>query len=129
MLEFAQEVLDDQPPDVEEARDQVGRARGQTERLTKLAAELLDLSRIDAGVPLRVEPIELLALARSVAGEFAPGDGRALRVEGREAWAAADPGAPRGSCASSPTTRCATRRPAARCPIQVGTTPRRFTRA
>ncbi len=92
MLDLARDVLEEEPPDVAEARDQVGRAQVQTERLAKLAAELLDLSRIDAGVPLRVEPIEMLALARAVAGEFAPRDERVLLVGGVEAWASADPG-------------------------------------
>jgi signal transduction histidine kinase len=45
--------------------------REQVERLTKLATDLLDLSRLDAG-RLRVErePIDLAALARTLADEF-----------------------------------------------------------
>src|SRR5205085_8476627 len=46
--------------------------RAQVDRLTKLAGELLDLSRLGAG-QLRVErePISLARLARTVADEFA----------------------------------------------------------
>ena len=47
--------------------------RGQVERLTTLASELLDLSRLEAGVlELRAEPTDVHQLARDVAGEFAP---------------------------------------------------------
>jgi signal transduction histidine kinase len=89
MLDGAGEVLGEQPPDVAEARDQVHRALGQTERLTKLAGELLDLSRIDAGVPLRDEPIELGGLARSMAAEF---PAASIVPAPQEAWVDADPG-------------------------------------
>ena len=36
----------------------------------RLATELLDLSRLDAAVPLRSEPVELGELCRAVAAEF-----------------------------------------------------------
>jgi signal transduction histidine kinase len=54
--------------------EQIDRSQGQAARISKLAAELLDLSRIDAGVPLREEPLELGQLTRSVVAEFAPGE-------------------------------------------------------
>jgi signal transduction histidine kinase len=38
--------------------------------LTNLASELLDLSRLDAAVSLRSEPVELGEVARAVAAEF-----------------------------------------------------------
>ena len=45
----------------------------QVERLQKLAVDLLDLSRLDAGsVELAREPVDLSELARAVAGEFKP---------------------------------------------------------
>lgn len=43
----------------------------QTHRLVGLAGDLLDLSRVDAHVPLRREPVELRGLASAVAREFA----------------------------------------------------------
>jgi signal transduction histidine kinase len=93
MLHGATEELAHERPDLPEARDQLRRALGQTDRLSKLAAELLDLSRLDAGVPLRSEPVELVELARSVLAEFAAGESRAeLSAEG-PTWVLADPGA------------------------------------
>ena len=86
-----------------------------------LADELLDLSRLDAGVELRRELVELGELARAVAAEFAP----APRERDVELDAGAAAGAVlgrwptrapwRGSSASSSTTRCASRRRAAAC--------------
>jgi signal transduction histidine kinase len=60
--------------------------REQIERLTKLATDLLDLSRLDAG-RLRVErePIDLAALAQTLADEFravARSSGHDLAVDG-----------------------------------------------
>jgi signal transduction histidine kinase len=93
MLHGATEELAHEQPDLPEARDQLRRALGQTDRLSKLAAELLDLSRLDAGVQLRSEPVELVELARSVLAEFAAGESRAeLSAEG-PTWVLADPGA------------------------------------
>ena len=82
-------------PDLRDAQEQSRRALAQTQRLSKLSAELLDLSRIDAGVPLRREPVELRELARSVAAEFAErADGSPIALSGsRDVWALADPGA------------------------------------
>jgi signal transduction histidine kinase len=53
-----------------DALRQVDTARRQLERLSVLAGELLDLSRLDAAVPLRSEPVELGELVRAVAAEF-----------------------------------------------------------
>ena len=45
----------------------------QVDRLTKLATDLLDLSRLDAGkVPMEHEPIELEAIARRIARDLTP---------------------------------------------------------
>jgi signal transduction histidine kinase len=66
----------------------------QVERLTKLAADLLDLTRLDAG-RLRVdnEPVELSILAESLASEFAAiarSSDHPLTVEDGEATALGD---------------------------------------
>jgi signal transduction histidine kinase len=53
-----------------DALRQVDTARRQLERLSVLAGELLDLSRLDAAVPLRSEPVELGEIVRAVAAEF-----------------------------------------------------------
>ena len=93
MLHGASEELDRSEPDLPEARDQLRRALGQTERLSKLAEELLDLSRLDAGVELRSEPVELVEMARSVLAEFEVGDSRAELSADGPTWVRADPGA------------------------------------
>lgn len=69
-LELLEEDLSNGRLDVEDAQYQVARARGELRRLGRLASELLDLSRLDAAIPLRVEPVELAELARAVAAEF-----------------------------------------------------------
>ena len=64
------------------------RARSRR-RLGRLAADLLDLSRIDADVQLRSEPVELAELSRAVIAEFELGSGGArCRCVLREAEAA-----------------------------------------
>ncbi|MGI9117868.1 MAG: sensor histidine kinase [Gaiellales bacterium] len=68
-------------------QDQVG-------RLTKLATDLLDLSRLDAGkVPMEHEPIELAAIAERIAGDLAPlaaKSGAVLTVDAQPAMAVGD---------------------------------------
>ena len=45
----------------------------QVDRLTKLATDLLDLSRLDAGkVPMEHEPIQLAAVAERIGGDLTP---------------------------------------------------------
>ena len=117
MLHGATEELAHEQPDLPEARDQLRRALGQTDRLSKLAAELLDLSRLDAGVQLRAEPVELVELARSVLAEFAAGElaGRARRRTGRRGCSrtrARSRGSP-ASCSTTPTATAKARRRAA----------------
>jgi signal transduction histidine kinase len=95
MLELLGADLDDGRLDA--AREELERAQGQTARLTGLARDLLELSRIDAGVALRSEPVEFAAIVRAVLAEF---DSRraelGLQVELRGAdehcLAQADPG-------------------------------------
>jgi signal transduction histidine kinase len=79
------ELLADEDMDPEVRRDFLGEMRGQIERLTRLATDLLDLSRLDAG-QLQVEtaPFDLAASARLVADEFravADADEHELRVD------------------------------------------------
>jgi signal transduction histidine kinase len=97
-LELLADDLDPGRLDVSDARERVGRAREQSLRLSNLATDLLDLSRLDAEVELRAEPVELTELSRAVAAEFERRAGeRAVRLAMRPAreacWALADPGA------------------------------------
>ena len=74
------ELLDDPTVD-ERTRDEfVGQMREQVSRLTKLATDLLDLSRVDAGrLTVSHEPIDLSELAGEVAAELAPRAAAAAR--------------------------------------------------
>ncbi len=85
------ELLDD--PDLDEpTRDEfVGQMREQVARLTRLATNLLDLSRLDAGrLTVAREPLDLSELALELVGEFGPRAAAAgHRLEG-----SAEPGAP-----------------------------------
>jgi signal transduction histidine kinase len=69
-MELLEEDLHDGRVDIEDAQLQVTNARRELRRLSTLAGELLDLSRLDAAVQLRSEPVELGELARAVAAEF-----------------------------------------------------------
>jgi signal transduction histidine kinase len=69
-MELLEEDLRDGRVDIEDAQLQVINARRELRRLSALAGELLDLSRLDAAVQLRSEPVELGELARAVAAEF-----------------------------------------------------------
>jgi signal transduction histidine kinase len=66
------ELLDDPDLDEETRREFLGTMHGQVERLTKLAGELLDLSRLDAG-RLRIESeiVDLGSVAGALSAEFA----------------------------------------------------------
>jgi two-component system, OmpR family, sensor kinase len=67
------ELLADEDLDDETRRSFVHEIRGQVDRLGKLATDLLDLSRLEAGsLELRVEPTDVATICRMVAGEFAP---------------------------------------------------------
>jgi signal transduction histidine kinase len=67
------ELLDDEELDEETRREFLSTMREQVDRLGKLATDLLDLSRLDAG-RLRIEPrsLDLDEVARTVADEFGP---------------------------------------------------------
>ncbi len=89
------ELLDDEDLDADTRHEFLATMREQVARLEKLATELLDLSRLDAGqLELRREPVVLKELARAVAEEFAAvalRSGHAVTVEGdEEAIALAD---------------------------------------
>jgi len=99
MLELLrEEVGRDSPPSGEQVRAQLLDAAEQAERLGRLTDELLDLSRLDAGVPLARELVDLRSVSRLVAHELetrARETRRALVLDEGQApvWAVADPGA------------------------------------
>jgi signal transduction histidine kinase len=97
-LELLAEDLEEGRVDVADAKAQIAGAQGQLGRLRGLATELLDLSRLDAGVTLRREPIDLGELCRAVSAEF---ELRATDLQvtldlvhpPAPVWAGGDPGA------------------------------------
>ncbi len=65
------ELLDDEEIDPDVRRDFLAEMRNQIERLTRLATDLLDLSRLDAGqLEVEILPFDLAQTARLVADEF-----------------------------------------------------------
>jgi len=97
LLELLDEDLQSGHPDLDDARSLLARSRAQSRRLGRLAADLLDLSRIDAEVQLRSEPVELGELSRAVLAEFELGIGErgiisALDDGTGPVWALGDPG-------------------------------------
>jgi signal transduction histidine kinase len=81
-----------------QAARQIALAGEQSARLGRLASDLLDLSRIERGLDLRDEPVDLIEVCRAVASEFEHGDGeRAPRIvvdqRGARPWGAGDPSA------------------------------------
>jgi signal transduction histidine kinase len=97
MLELLDDDLRSGEVDLEEARSLLARARTQSRRLARLAADLLDLSRLDAEIKLRSEPVELGELCRAVLAEFElstseRGLNAALDAGAEQVWALGDPG-------------------------------------
>jgi signal transduction histidine kinase len=97
MLGLLAEQLASDDADLEDAREQATAAQHQADRLGQLSRSLLDLSRLDAGVPLRREVLALDDTCRAVIAEFGPRAEAAtapieLTAPGH-CWAAADPGA------------------------------------
>ncbi len=67
------ELLEEEDPSPEERAEFVRTMRQQIDRLTKLTADLLDLSQLDAGaVVIHPRNVDLSALAREVTREFGP---------------------------------------------------------
>lgn len=97
MLGLLSEQLETDAPDLADAREQAASAQRQTDRLSQLAGSLLDLSRLDAGLPLRREVLALDDTCRAVIAEFGPrAEAAAAPIEltaPGHCWAAADPGA------------------------------------
>jgi signal transduction histidine kinase len=66
------ELLDDPDLDEETRREFLRTMQEQVQRLTKLAGDLLDLSRLDAGrLRIETEVVELAGVAEGLASEFA----------------------------------------------------------
>ncbi len=89
------ELLTDEDLDDETRREFLATTRGQVDRLTKLATDLLDLSRMDAGrIRIEQEEVGLAEAVRVVAEEFgavADASGHTLIVAADDdAWAHAD---------------------------------------
>jgi two-component system, OmpR family, sensor kinase len=91
------ELLQDEELD-EETREQFLRQlREQVDRLQKLAVDLLDLSRLEAGsLELRSEETDIGSLAQTVAAEFTPAlasheSHLELRLQGGPVYAVCDP--------------------------------------
>jgi signal transduction histidine kinase len=95
-LDLLMADLEAEPVALDDALDQARRADGQARRLSQLAAELLDLSRLDAGLAPRQEPVDLGEILRSVVAELEVRlheEGRAVEVTGDNGcWAIGDPG-------------------------------------
>jgi len=91
------ELLDEEDPSPEERAEFVRTMRQQIERLTKLTADLLNLSQLDAGgIVMTLAGVDLSSLAREVTREFGARaelrDSRLeLRTPGRAVVALADP--------------------------------------
>jgi len=67
------ELLDDEDLDEATRQEFLTSMREQVVRLTKLASDLLDLTRLDAGrMTVEREPVDLGALAEEIAEEFGP---------------------------------------------------------
>ena len=87
LLELVADEAADEEPDMDAVRADIASAFAQARRLGGLAHGLLDLSRLDADVPPRSEPIELGELLRAVAAEFRPPP----EFELAPCWALGDP--------------------------------------
>ena len=91
------ELLEEEDPSPEERAEFMRTMRVQIDRLTKLTADLLDLSQLDAGeYMMALQRIDLGGLAREVVREFGPradrhGSRLELRTPERPAVALADP--------------------------------------
>lgn len=91
------ELLEEEDPSPEERAEFVQTMRQQIDRLTKLTADLLDLSQLDAGgIVMQARAVDLVSMAREVTREFGPradrrGSRLELRTPGHPVIASADP--------------------------------------
>jgi len=91
------ELLDEEDPSPEERAEFIRTMRQQIERLTKLTADLLNLSQLDAGgIEMQIGNVDLGSLARDVVREFGAraelrGSRLELRTPDRPVVAVADP--------------------------------------
>jgi signal transduction histidine kinase len=97
-MELLEEDIRSGQIDELDALRQVSTARRELDRLSALSGELLDLSRLDAAVPLRSEPVELGEIVRAVAAEFElRAHERSTNVDvilpGESCWGRGDPDA------------------------------------
>jgi signal transduction histidine kinase len=75
------ELMDDEELDEATKQEFLDQMREQVARLTKLASDLLDLSRLDAGrMSVEREPVDLASLGEELVDEFGP----AARAGGHE---------------------------------------------
>jgi signal transduction histidine kinase len=89
------ELLADEELDEETRREFLATMQSQVERLTRLSANLLDLSRVDAGqLTVVEEPVDLAYVARTIVSELEPvsgSSGHSLDVDADdEVWAVGD---------------------------------------
>ncbi|HSS04930.1 MAG TPA: HAMP domain-containing sensor histidine kinase [Solirubrobacterales bacterium] len=91
------ELLEEEDPSPEERAEFIRTMRQQIERLTKLTADLLNLSQLDAGgIVMAIHSVSLDTLARDVVRELGPradlrGSRLELRTPDRPVIAVADP--------------------------------------
>jgi signal transduction histidine kinase len=95
-LELLGDDLDAEPPDIVDAREQLGAARTQSHRMSALASDLLELTRLDTDFALRKELTEVGEICRAVLAEFelrAAKRAASLVLEGaeRSCWVYGDP--------------------------------------
>ncbi|MEA2156400.1 MAG: hypothetical protein QOE11_2540, partial [Solirubrobacteraceae bacterium] len=100
MLELIAGRVRDGTFDGPEAAPQIAAATEQSDRLAQLASDLLDLSRIESGLELREEPVDLVEVCRAVAAEFSHRDGAGdgaprivVEQRGERPWGLGDPSA------------------------------------
>ena len=95
-VELLEEELARGAPDLGGIRRRAAAARRQTDRMTSLAEDLLDLGRLDGNAPLASEPVELGELAGTLAAEIARRGARGRRrpsssTRREPVWATCDP--------------------------------------
>jgi signal transduction histidine kinase len=96
LLEVLGEDLDARPPDMKDARERLVAAQSQSRRMTALANDLLELTRLDTDFSLRRELMETGELCRAVIAEFdlrAAKQSTEVELKGvaRSCWVYSDP--------------------------------------